>query len=228
MTEHDQHLSALTEIRDLMNRSARFLSLSGLSGVVAGILALIGAAVAWFWLSEVFYSFPLLIEGYSSQSRYLVPEVNIYSRTTADFIAFFALDAGAVLALSLLSGWFFSRRKAKKQGIEFWGPTAWRVLINLLIPLGAGGLFCLVLLYHGVIGLIAPATLIFYGLALLNASKYTLNDIRYLGVSQIALGLIACFFVGYGLLFWAIGFGVLHIVYGASMWWKYERGEGGE
>ena len=84
-------------------------------------------------------------------------------------------------------------------------------------------LFCLVLLYHGIIGLVAPATLIFYGLALLNASKYTFNDIRYLGICEIVLGLLGSLFIGYGLIFWAIGFGVLHIIYGAVMYFKYER-----
>ncbi|TND08510.1 MAG: hypothetical protein FD123_2306 [Bacteroidetes bacterium] len=222
MTEQNEHLSALTEIRDLMNRSSRFLSLSGISGICAGVLALAGAGVAWFWMRDLFFKFPLFVD-----ADYLIPG-NFFSAPAVDFYTFFVLDAGSVLLLSLLCGWFFSRRKAKKQNMPFWDQTAWRALLNLFIPLAAGGLFCLALMLHGVIGLIAPATLIFYGLALLNASKYTLNDVRYLGVSQIALGLAACMFVGYGLFFWALGFGVLHIVYGAVMWWKYERGAGGE
>lgn len=211
MTEHQQHLDNLAEIRNLMNRSSRFLSLSGLSGVCAGVCALVGAGAAWFYMHDVFSRFPLFDTGYS------------FDRTIRDFYIFFAEDAGSVLFVSLLCGWYFSSRKAKKQGIPFWDHTAWRALMNLAIPLVAGGLFCFALLLHGVIGLIAPATLIFYGIALLNASKYTVNDIRYLGLSQIALGLIACLYVGYGLYFWAFGFGVLHIVYGAAMWWKYER-----
>jgi len=85
-------------------------------------------------------------------------------------------------------------------------------------------LFCLILLYHGFVTLVGPATLIFYGLALLNASKYTLNDIRYLGICEIVVGLISSIYMGYGLWFWAFGFGVLHIVYGAAMYFKYERG----
>ena len=69
----------------------------------------------------------------------------------------------------------------------------------------------------------APASLIFYGISLVNASKYTLTDIRYLGVMEIILGLINTQFIDYGLYFWATGFGLLHIIYGAMMWWKYER-----
>jgi hypothetical protein len=96
-------------------------------------------------------------------------------------------------------------------------------VINLAIPLAVGGIFCAILLYHGIVYLMAPAMLIFYGLALVNGSKYTLTDIRYLGLSEIVLGVFAAFFIGYGLLAWAIGFGVLHIVYGTLMYYKYER-----
>ena len=220
MNDPKQQLEALTEMRDLMNRSSRFLSLSGISGVFAGIFALLGAVVAWFFFrTDAFSHFPLL----STDLRFADPIVGNTSISTRDFYTFFFLDAGSVLFLSLLFGWYFSKRKSKKAGLPFWDAAASRALINLMIPLAAGGLFCLVLLYHGVIGLIAPATLIFYGMALLNASKYTLNDIRYLGISEIAIGILGCIFVGYGLVFWAIGFGVLHIVYGLVMYNKYER-----
>lgn len=98
------------------------------------------------------------------------------------------------------------------------------MLVNLLLPLGAGGLFCGILLLHAP-QLIAAATLLFYGLALLNASKYTLPDMRNLGLMEIGLGLLCGFFVGTGtsLLFWALGFGVLHIIYGVLLYNKYER-----
>ncbi len=96
------------------------------------------------------------------------------------------------------------------------------MIINLLIPLVAGGIFCLILIYHKLLFLIASATLIFYGLALINGSKYTLHEIRYLGISEIFLGLLASVFTGYGLVFWTIGFGVLHIIYGILMYLKHE------
>jgi hypothetical protein len=97
------------------------------------------------------------------------------------------------------------------------------LLANLLVPLAAGGVFCIALLYHGIIYLIAPATLLFYGLALLNASKYTLSEIRWLGITEMLLGLTASIIPGYGLLVWAIGFGILHIIYGMVMYLRYER-----
>jgi hypothetical protein len=90
-------------------------------------------------------------------------------------------------------------------------------------PLVTGGLLILILISRSYYGIITPATLIFYGLALVSASNFTFADVKYLGLLEIALGLIAACFPGYGLLFWAIGFGVLHIIYGSMMYLKYDR-----
>jgi hypothetical protein len=205
MNATEDQLKALGEMRDLMNRSSRFLSLSGLSGICAGVFALLGAWAAWFYLYAI-----------SDDLYGPMP-------TPTRFYTFFFIDAGLVLFLSLLGGWYFSNRRAKKAGVPLLDETALRMMANLFIPLATGGLFCIALLYYGVIGLIAPATLIFYGLALLNASKYTVNDIRYLGICQIILGLISTAFISHGLIFWAIGFGGMHIIYGTVLYYKYER-----
>jgi hypothetical protein len=76
---------------------------------------------------------------------------------------------------------------------------------------------------RGLVGLVAPMSLIFYGLALYNASQFTYEEVRSLGLIQIVLGLLGAYFVSYGLLFWAIGLGVAHIVYGIYMHYRYER-----
>lgn len=205
MEEQKEHLQAINEIRSMMERSSRFISLSGLSGIFSGVFALIGAYFAF----NVINHFHRDYEGY------------IYDIGGMIFALF--ADAAIVLLASLFVGVVLTIRNSKKKGIKTWDSTAKRLLMNLAIPLFTGGMFCIILVYHGVFGLVAPATLIFYGLALLNASKYTLNDIRYLGMCEIALGLISSFYIGYGLYFWAFGFGVLHIVYGAVMYFKYER-----
>lgn len=212
MQETNNHLETLTEIRSLMEHSSRFISLSGLSGVFAGIFALLGASAAYIYLNIDLFS-----------SKYYLYFLDKAGNLKIDFLIFFLVDALTVLVLSLGFGIYFTTRKAKNQRIPIWDKTVYRLLENLLIPLGSGGIFCLILLYHGEVGLLAPCTLIFYGLALLNASKYTLNDIRYLGISEIILGLISALYIGYGLLAWAIGFGVLHIIYGTRMYFKYEK-----
>jgi general stress protein CsbA len=210
MNQPDNHFQTLTEIRSLMERSTKFISLSGLSGVFAGIFALLGAGVA-YWYLDIAWGEP-----------YYKGVVNSQGNLNGNFISFFLADALSVLILSLTFGAYFTFRKAKRLGLKVGNQTGVRLLQNLAIPLFAGGVFCLSLLYHQHFGLIAPCTLVFYGLALLNASKYTLHDIRYLGLCEIALGLMASFLLEYALLFWAIGFGVLHIVYGFVMYHKYD------
>ena len=212
MKQQPAPLETLTEIRALMEKSSRFISLRGLSGVFAGTFALLGmAAVAWR------FDLPYTLEGYQHLA------VNVYGNPDPDFYTFILADAGLILVASLASGILLTTRRARRSHLPVWDKSARRVLWNMFIPLSAGGIFCLVLLAHGFVALVAPATLLFYGLALLNTSKYTLPDIRYLALSEISLGLVGAFFIGYGLFFWAIGFGLFHILYGLRMYQKYER-----
>lgn len=212
---NNEHLESLQQIRSMMERSSRFISLSGLSGVAAGIIALAGAAMAYIYLETVPFS-----------ASYLRSVQTDYEKWGLDFHEFFALDAGLVLLLALAAGIFFTTRKAMKKGQKIWDKLTLRLLVNLGIPLVTGAIFCLALLKYEIFGLVAPTTLIFYGLSLINGSKYTLNDIRYLGVTEIILGMIGLFNIGFGLEIWAIGFGLMHIVYGTFMWMKYEREDG--
>jgi len=216
MDTQNEHLKNLQEIRSIMERSTRFISLSGLSGVFAGIVALMGALAVYIFHKEFFFS------RYQNGGVFL-PEELMSGNALTNFIVFSFVVAFLVLVLALFFATFFTTRNARRKGLPIWDATVKRMLINLFIPLIAGGVFCLILLYHHLVYLIAPSTLLFYGLALINASKFTLTDIRYLGISEIILGLIAMIFVGYGLIFWAVGFGVLHIVYGLAMYIKYER-----
>jgi hypothetical protein len=211
MEEQNDQLKALSEIRSLMESSSKFLSLSGLSGIFAGCFGLLGALAAYLFLNLGVFSSDYY-QYIGSGSSFNVP-----------ILLFFIVDALTVLLLAQIVGIYFTSRNARKKGQPIWDITVKKLLLNLFIPLITGGLFCFVLLFHHLVYLIAPVMLIFYGLALINASKFTFTMVRYLGLSEILLGLIACFFVGYGLLFWALGFGVLHIVYGALMYNKYER-----
>ncbi len=206
MEDIKDHLKDISEMRALMERNSKFLSLSGLSGVSAGICALIGAFVAWRFLGTV-----------SEFSRHSV------SHTQSDLYFFFFLDAGLVMIGALVTATFFSLRMAKKKKLPIWTPSSKQLLLNLLLPLTSGAAFCLILLWHGWIALIPASMLIFYGLALLNASKYTLPEIKWLAICEVVLGLGCAIWVHASLLFWAFGFGILHIVYGIVMYVKYER-----
>jgi hypothetical protein len=211
MEQNQEPIVQLNEIRNLMERSSRFISLSGLSGVAAGIIALIGSGIAFAYLD--------FDKRYFEISGFMSLSIGFHYSHAWVFVI---LDAFIVLILALLSGIYFTTRKARSRGLKVWDSAARRMLINLSIPLVAGGIFCLILLVHHLVFLLAPATLLFYGLALINASKYTYHEIRALGIAEIILGLMASWLVGFGLLFWAIGFGALHIFYGLMMYFRYE------
>ncbi len=205
--------SDLAHIRTLMDRSTRFISLSGLSGVFAGVVALAGA-----WVAQQYIHF------------FTAPNADpiAYSPIRGDqeyrsLLLVLVMVACVVLTIALVGATWFTWRRSKRMGQGLWNPAARRLMWNLFIPLAAGGMVCLALMYHGLPGLVAPATLVFYGLALLNASKYTLDEIRWLALSELVLGVVASFWIGAGLIFWALGFGVLHIVYGGLMWVRHER-----
>ncbi len=210
MSTENKYLDDLSQIRSMMEKSTRFLSLSGLSGIFVGVVALLGAAVAQYFYTDMLNSRNQLT--YGESMRDLVDSLQIKL-----FIV-----AAMVLLIALLGGYYFTARKAQKQGQKIWTKTSKDLLINLFVPLGVGGVFCFLLMDHHAYGFVAPAMLIFYGLALFGSSRYTFDDIRWLGVSEIVLGLFAMFFLGHGLLFWSIGFGLLHILYGASMYIKYD------
>ena len=200
-----KYIEDLNEIKEMMNKSSKFISLSGLSGISAGVIALIGAYFAW----TMVYS----NTGYQNFDRAII---------SWDQFILLLIIGFATLIFAVGFGIFFTRLKTKKTKQNIWDTQTKRLLINLFIPLLSGGAFCLLILTKGYVGLIAPLTLIFYGLALVNASKYTLTEVRSLGILEIILGLIATYYIGYGLIFWCIGFGVLHIVYGIIMEVKYK------
>jgi len=186
-------LNDLAEIRSIMERSTKFLSLSAASAVLAGVYALVGAGLAG------------RILGHGADRMSLI------------FLA------GAVFLLALGTTWWLSYRKARGAGQKLWNRAAVRLIVNFAIPMVAGGIFVTLLYVRGFYSLLAATSLLFYGMALLNAGNFTFSDIRTLGISEIALGLLATTFPGQGLLFWALGFGVLHIVYGGVMYRKYEK-----
>ena len=216
MSYQQQSIEDLQHIKKMMERSSRFISLSGLSGISAGVCALIGA---WLAYPYVLGYKEYIIDVNAALAQAMAQDYSIILNTWLFWIA-----AGTFFA-ALISAFIFTWIKSKKEGIPLWGKAAKRLSINISIPLIVGAVFLFKLIHFGTFGLVAPGCLIFYGLALINASRYTLDEVRYLGYLQIILGIINLWFVGYGLYFWAIGFGIMHIIYGTYMWWKYERSE---
>ena len=214
MENNQQPNEQLLHIKQMMEQSSRFISLSGLSGIAAGLCALIGAHFA----NNILHA--------SNSNTLKELDTHLYNGNLhiKDYmgnqlfqIALYTFIAAIVLAT------IFTVLRSHKTNTPIWGNASKRLLFNMAIPMAAGGIYLLKLIEHGSFGLIAPGCLIFYGLALVNASKYTLGEVKFLGYGQIILGIINLFYIGFGIYFWAVGFGVLHIVYGAIMWVKYER-----
>lgn len=201
----------LMAIRNMMERSSKYLSLSGLSGIFAGCCAIAGVAIAYFFILDA---------GSIEYDEYMR---SLGNASTLSIRIGLLITAVAVLIVAFCGAIFFSVRKAKRKKLQFWNKTTKQLITHLFIPLIAGGLFSLILIYQNNIHLVASTTLIFYGLALVNAGKFTFGEIHYLGLSEIALGLLAGLFMNFGMLFWTLGFGVLHIVYGFAMYLKYDK-----
>jgi len=204
--EKSKYLEDISEIKNIMNRSSRFISLSGMSGVLAGMFALVGAYLAYMIVYE------------SPNPNVIGSDIILSTEQIFDL----TILGISVMILALISGVLLSMRKAKKNGEKIWDTSSQRLIINFLIPLSTGAIVCLIMIQKGLIIYVAPLTLLFYGLSCVHASKYTIGGVRYLGITIILIGLIATYFTGYGLLFWAIGFGLCHIIYGALMYFKYE------
>ncbi len=193
-----ENIDDLSYIRSTMERSTKLLTLSGISGVAAGCVALIGA----------FFAYEIVYEGFS---------------ITGDVLIDMVILSLLVLILAIVLGVYFSLRKARRVGQKLFNGISLGIFKDGGIPLCVGGVFCLILIDNSYYNLLSAAMLIFYGIALIGFGARSYKDIRVLGACEIVLGFLAGFIPQYGLLFWVIGFGVLHIIYGVFMYFKYDH-----
>ncbi len=212
MEQKQEQLEALKDIRSMMERTSRFLSLSGFAGIIVGFLAIGGVVVAYSYLG-------IKID----EAGYYKLLINTNGTINQEKCHFLFIELIFILITALAIAISLAIRNAFSKGLPIWDGTAKRLLKIMAVPLSVGAIYCGILLYHEQIALIAPATIIFYGISILNASKHTFHDIRSLGILEIVVGLLASIYVDYGLLFWAFGFGVLHILYGFYIYFKYEK-----
>lgn len=202
----DQQIEDLKAIRSLMEKSTKFQLLNGLSIVFAGVFALIGALVAYLHISS------------GSLNSY--DQIN--DLLSKDDLSFLLLIAFVTLFLSIGVIIFFSWRKAKRSNLKLVGGPTLRAAYSLAIPLIAGGIFSFIFLMRANLEITIASTLIFYGLGLISASKYTFPEIHYLGILQVVLGLICTYQMNHSLLVWALGFGLCHVIFGIIMYVKYD------
>ncbi|MEY2705148.1 MAG: hypothetical protein RL407_1210 [Bacteroidota bacterium] len=197
----------LAEIKSMMEKSTRFLSLSGLAGVLAGLYALVASGLAWFWI-------------YFPSSTWASDMAPLSFKELLNRMLLLGLGT---LVTAVSSAYLLSRRKSASQTQVFWSPASKRFLLALFLPVALGGLFCFALIHERAFELIPAAMLIFYGLGLVQASSYTLGEIKNLGFTLLFMGILAAFFPSIGLHCWTLGFGVFHLIYGALMYYRHER-----
>ncbi len=211
MDSENKNLEDIRAIRQMMEDSSKFLSLSGLSGIAAGVFALLGASYTYFFIFE------------GGQHFYNEYMISLTSKSTLEIRISLLIVAALVFIAACISGFWFSYKKAKKAGTKLWSITAKKIIFEMGTILVLGGTFCLILIIHGDLRMVASTTLLFYGISLISIAKYTHRDIKYLGYCQAFIGLISALFLSYGIVFWSIGFGLLHIIYGVVMYLKYDR-----
>jgi len=217
MNSQQDSLHTLQDIRRMMDQSSRFISLSGWSGIAAGICALLGAWRAHSLINDAAEGNKSLE---SAADHYnTIAGIPIPNDLGHDLFHVALLTFGAALASAL----FFTQLRSLKTKVPLWGAASRRLLLATAIPMLVGAIFLINLMHAGVYTLLAPGCLLFYGLALLNASKYTMIEIRWLGYAILLTGLVSLSYPGKGLQFWAFGFGILHIAYGIMMWWRHEK-----
>ncbi|MGH2565511.1 MAG: hypothetical protein ACRDE5_13425 [Ginsengibacter sp.] len=208
MNIQNESLQELQHIKKMMERSTKFSSISGFSAIAAGICALMGI---WVVVKEIATWKEQHLDNLTANKDELATQL--------------LLTAVVTFSAAVVTSFIFVYLRCKKLGIPVLGMSARRVIINIAIPLFVGALFIFRLATLGSYELITPACLIFYGLALINASKYTLSEIKHLGFIELGIGIINLWILGYGLILWGIGFGLMHIIYGILIWWKYERND---
>lgn len=226
--EETELQNELASIRGIMERSSKFISLSGLSGILAGVYALIGAGIAYKLIDDYWDNASIYLNGVKTYIT-AFPSFNRYIIADSVIWKLFAI-AVTVLLASIITAVLLSNRQAKRKGQPLWGAVSRSLLFHMATPLIIGGLLIFIVLYknhHNLTtlydGLIVPIMLIFYGLSLVSASNFTFTDVKYLGLFEIVVGLTAACFPHFGLLFWAFGFGILHIIYGGMMYFKYDK-----
>lgn len=197
------YLEDISQIKNLMAESSKFLVFTtGLSGFFSGLFAILGMIYIY-----------VLADG----------DVNDIEQLTVNYRSTVAVVLIIILALSTLVTVIFTRRNAKSQGQNPWNPIAKKMVFNFYTVGVLGAVYLLILFFQEKYDTIVELMLVFYGMALLNGSKYTFDQVKLLAYIQIALGLACSFFDSYDFWFWVAGFGLVNLIYGGIMYFGYGK-----
>ena len=196
------YLKDISEIKNMMNKSSRFNSLSGISGIATGIYAIIGSLIGYQYVTK--------------------NNIEISNLDRFHFSLLFA-DLVLIIFLSLITSLIITRRKVKVDGISSGSILTKKMLSNFLIILIPSTIYVLILiLNHDFVGA-GSLMLFFYGASLINASHNTLEEIKTLGLIEIVLGILIILIPAFAFWIWLIGAGIIHVIFGLYMYFKHEN-----
>lgn len=189
----------LEEIRKLMARAGEYRHLSGWAAIVNGLLVFAGCALSKWGVQVSFY------------------------RTTDPLKL--GLVWGAVAVLGLAIDVIFTVALARRRGEPAWSPSARQLVAGLLPGLYAGAVVTVYLAMDEAYDALPGAWMVCYGTALMGASLTAPWAVRYFGLAILLFGGVALTLLrNYAMWSMGLGFGVLHLIFGAYVLWRY-RGE---
>ena len=147
--DRNKAIESVNEIKELMERSSKFVSLSGMTAVLAGVYALAGAYVAG----------QLLRSEDNREGLIMV--------------------ASLVLIVSVVTACILSWYKAKKMRQKLFSKLTCRIAWNFSLPLLTGGLFCIALLLREHYGLVSSVMLLSSIISFFHTVNKTTFHIKY-------------------------------------------------
>ncbi|MCL5104062.1 MAG: hypothetical protein M1133_08105 [Armatimonadetes bacterium] len=188
---------SLRLIREVMERSARYTNFSGLSGIIAGTLALIGCAA----------TLSLAYRG-------------LYEPYIGWYVAIWV----GVFVVSIAQDFYLAQRKARKMGQRFLTPATLQIVKAVLPGVFVGLVISLVCLHQGSIDAIPAVWALGHGTALCAAGMFTVREVRIFGALQLLTGAVGLVWLSGPISsFYLLGvsMGLYHIGFGLWMSRKY-------
>ena len=182
-----------------MEQGKSYFSLKSLSGILIGIYGL-----ATVYLIDKLTSG----EGSGIEMVSQLPILFLQIGITAIAVVF--------IIISLFTLWIRAKRRAKSEGKKLWNTSNKKIRLQTLITLLVLIVVIIVIANQGYYSLVTPISLFFYGLFLLNLSRFSSKGLVFLSIGEVLLGVAAYMIYDKEIFFLALGFGLLPIIYGAA------------
>jgi hypothetical protein len=129
----------------------------------------------------------------------------------------------ALLAAAVLAGGVSMRRKAQRTQQAFWSPVLRKALWGYAAAMLLGSVLTGSLLEAGLLELLPEIWLGCYGVALVAAGSYSVSPVRWMGMCFLLSAVGAALTpASFGLAWLALGFGWVHIAFGAYIAWRHD------